>query len=187
MSTALPCNSQVALAPPVPLGHDPHLQRHSTDATGTPAGTALLTPDGWTTFEAVRAGDQVVGSQGTPTTVTDVFTHGVRPTARVVFADGSHVLVGADHPWPVRLDDAEPDLIGTMQVSKALDAGTGVWSPVPHPVSFAPRCSRHAHPLTPVEAERLGHAYQAFDETTYRRLLDGLGCEVSLASDWRVP
>lgn len=167
---------------------EPRTQRRGSAVnSGTPATTALLTPEGWSTFGAIRAGDTVVGSWGAPTTVTDVFRCGVRPTARVMFADRSHVLVGADHPWPVRLGGAAPEVMKMMHVSKMLDMGVEAWAPVPHPVAFLPWRSRHGQPLTPLEAARLGEAYQEFDEPTYRRLLEGLGCDLSLANDWRIP
>jgi replicative DNA helicase len=62
--------------------------------------TPIATPAGWTTMGAIRVGDQVMGSDGRPTTVvaaTDVMTD--RPCYAVHFSDGSVVVADAQHQW----------------------------------------------------------------------------------------
>jgi replicative DNA helicase len=62
--------------------------------------TPIATPTGWTTMGEVRIGDQVMGSDGRPTTVvdaTDVMTD--RPCYEVHFSDGSVIVADAQHQW----------------------------------------------------------------------------------------
>src|SRR5919202_3958829 len=62
--------------------------------------TPLPTPTGWTTMGEVRVGDQVIGSDGRPTTVvaaTEVMTD--RPCYEVHFSDGSVLVADAQHQW----------------------------------------------------------------------------------------
>ncbi|MGY1748544.1 replicative DNA helicase [Modestobacter sp. SYSU DS0511] len=62
--------------------------------------TPIATPSGWTTMGEVAVGDQVIGSDGRPTTVvaaTDVMTG--RPCYEVHFSDGSVIVADAQHQW----------------------------------------------------------------------------------------
>ena len=62
--------------------------------------TPLPTPTGWTTMGEVRAGDQLLGADGKPTTVLRAFEvmHG-RPCYEVEFSDGSVIVADAEHLW----------------------------------------------------------------------------------------
>ncbi|WP_319805853.1 replicative DNA helicase [Dactylosporangium fulvum] len=62
--------------------------------------TPLPTPDGWTTMGAVKAGDQVLGADGRPTTIVNAFDvlHD-RPCYEVEFSDGSTIVADAEHLW----------------------------------------------------------------------------------------
>ncbi len=62
--------------------------------------TPLPTPTGWTTMGAVRVGDQLLGADGRPVTVTaatDVLPG--RPCYEVVFDDQTHIVADAEHQW----------------------------------------------------------------------------------------
>src|SRR5918911_232715 len=62
--------------------------------------TPIATPTGWTTMGEVAVGDQVMGSDGRPTTVvaaTEVMTG--RPCYEVHFSDGSVIVADAQHQW----------------------------------------------------------------------------------------
>ena len=62
--------------------------------------TPVATPSGWTTMGEIAVGDQVIGSDGRPTTVvaaTDVMTD--RPCYEVHFSDGSVLVADAQHQW----------------------------------------------------------------------------------------
>jgi replicative DNA helicase len=62
--------------------------------------TSLPTPSGWTTMGTVRIGDQLLGADGRPVTVTaatEVMTG--RPCYEVVFDDGTAIIADAEHQW----------------------------------------------------------------------------------------
>jgi replicative DNA helicase len=62
--------------------------------------TPLATPTGWTTMGAVQVGDQLIGADGRPTTVTattDVMLG--RPCYEVTFSDGTVLTADAEHQW----------------------------------------------------------------------------------------
>lgn len=62
--------------------------------------TPIPTPTGWTTMGAIQPGDQVLGADGKPTTVT--FATEVqldRDCYRVEFSDGTSIIADADHNW----------------------------------------------------------------------------------------
>jgi replicative DNA helicase len=64
-------------------------------------GTALPTPNGWTTMGDVAAGDLLLGADGAPTRVlaaTDVLLG--RPCYEVEFSDGTAIVADAQHQWP---------------------------------------------------------------------------------------
>jgi replicative DNA helicase len=63
-------------------------------------GTPLPTPTGWTTMGEVEVGDQLLGSDGRPVTVTaatDVLLG--RPCYEVVFDDQTTIVADAEHQW----------------------------------------------------------------------------------------
>jgi replicative DNA helicase len=62
--------------------------------------TPLPTPSGWTTMGDIRVGEQLIGADGKPCTVTaatDVM-HG-RPCFEVEFSDGTVIVADAEHQW----------------------------------------------------------------------------------------
>jgi replicative DNA helicase len=62
--------------------------------------TPLPTPDGWTTMGEVKVGDQLIGADGRPTTVTHAFdVMEGRPCYEVEFSDGSVIVADAEHLW----------------------------------------------------------------------------------------
>jgi replicative DNA helicase len=62
--------------------------------------TPLPTPTGWTTMGEVRVGDELLGADGRPVTVTaatDVLLD--RPCYEVVFDDETRIVADAEHQW----------------------------------------------------------------------------------------
>lgn len=62
--------------------------------------TPIPTPTGWTTMGELKVGDQVLGADGKPTTITaatEVMQN--RPCYRVTFDDGSEIIADAEHQW----------------------------------------------------------------------------------------
>ena len=69
------------------------------DFKGLALDTPLPTPTGWTTMGAVQVGDQVIGSDGRPTTVVIKSSVHAKPCFRMTFDDGSSVVCDEDHLW----------------------------------------------------------------------------------------
>jgi replicative DNA helicase len=62
--------------------------------------TPLPTPTGWTTMAQVRVGDQLLGADGRPITVTAATEVMVdRPCYEVVFDDLTTIVADAEHQW----------------------------------------------------------------------------------------
>lgn len=70
-----------------------------------PLTAAILTPDGWTSMGALRAGSRIVGRDGRSYRVTGVFPQGMKPAFRVTFSDGVVTECCDDHLWTVRDDN----------------------------------------------------------------------------------
>lgn len=66
------------------------------------ATAKVLTPDGWVMFKDLSVGDSVIGSGGTPITVTGVYPRGVIDSYKVSFTDKTELIVGKDHLWDVQ-------------------------------------------------------------------------------------
>lgn len=67
-----------------------------------PLDTPIPTPSGWTTMGALQPGDEVLGQDGLPTTVTYVSEIDATPELyRLTFSDGSTQIACADHQWLV--------------------------------------------------------------------------------------
>jgi hypothetical protein len=62
----------------------------------------IATPQGWRRRGELHVGDEVFGSDGRTTVVTDAYERGRRPTYRVRFSDGSSSVVDGDQRWLVR-------------------------------------------------------------------------------------
>jgi hypothetical protein len=69
------------------------------DWKGLPLETPLPTPTGWTTMGAVQVGDQLLGRNGHPCTVTAKSGIHENPCRRIWFADGSTIVADVDHRW----------------------------------------------------------------------------------------
>jgi ATP-dependent Clp protease ATP-binding subunit ClpC len=71
-----------------------------------PLDTPIPTPSGWTMMGAIQAGDQVLGRDGRPTTVTFASAVNMRPELyNIVFDDDQVITSCVDHQWQV-LDTA---------------------------------------------------------------------------------
>lgn len=69
---------------------------------GHPLDTEVPTPQGLRRWGDLGKGDQVFGSNGYPTTVTEIYDRGVQNIYRVTLSDGSTVETDEDHLWSVR-------------------------------------------------------------------------------------
>jgi replicative DNA helicase len=90
--------------------------------------TPLATPRGWTTMGEVRVGDELLGSDGRPTTVlaaTEVMIG--RPSYAVEFCDGEVIVADAQHQWltwDTAAPSGPPDVVTTEQIAATLRRAT---------------------------------------------------------------
>lgn len=75
---------------------------------GHPLTTRIATPDGFKPIGGLRAGDQVLGSAGTPVDVLRIHERGMLPVYRVETNDGGSVVCDGEHLWTV-YDEALED------------------------------------------------------------------------------
>lgn len=66
-----------------------------------PLESKVLTPTGWRRFGDLVVGDQVIGSDGSPTTVTGVYPQGIKPVYEVTTSDGATTECCEEHLWTV--------------------------------------------------------------------------------------
>lgn|GEM_PF-2814431 len=66
-----------------------------------PLTEPILTPTGFRPMGDIRAGDKVIGANGKPTEVLDVYPQGELDIFRVEFSDGSFSRVSGEHLWQV--------------------------------------------------------------------------------------
>lgn len=64
--------------------------------------TRVATPSGWRRFGDLVAGDEVMGADGTPTTVLGIHGEGTGPAYRVATSDGCSVIADGAHLWAVQ-------------------------------------------------------------------------------------
>lgn len=64
-----------------------------------PLYSKILTPDGWTTMGEIGVGDMVIGADGKPCKVTDVFPQGEKDIYRVWFDDITYTDCVGEHLW----------------------------------------------------------------------------------------
>lgn len=64
--------------------------------------TRIATPDGWRMVGDLCVGDEIFGSDGTPTKITGIFPRGEMPIYRVTMTDRSSVVCDIDHLWKVK-------------------------------------------------------------------------------------
>lgn len=64
--------------------------------------TPVPTPAGWSTIGQLRVGDRVFDESGKPANIIGKSNVKIRERCyRITFGDGSQVVAGWDHPWPV--------------------------------------------------------------------------------------
>lgn len=122
------------------------------DTMGSGKGGAysepILTPQGWSTYGDLRVGSEVMGRDGRPTAVEEIFELGERDIYRVVMSDRSWAEVTEDHLWEVNTPDRHhhnrPPLV--LSVRQLLDrglhdgAGARKWHiPMVEPVQYEAR------------------------------------------------
>lgn len=67
-----------------------------------PLTSMVLTPNGWRQMGSLSPGDFVIGSEGLPCRILEVYDMGYRDISLVRFSDGAEVRASEDHLWAVR-------------------------------------------------------------------------------------
>lgn len=109
---------------------------------GQPVSSLVMTPSGPRTMGSLAPGDEVIGSDGTPTRVLEVHLLGDRDLFRVSFSDGRSLLVTEDHLWQVSTACGGTHVKSTAELADRLDeAGNTMRYRIPlvAPVQFAER------------------------------------------------
>ena len=101
-----------------------YCSNHPACATAAPRNHAkaqsldskVLTPTGWEYIRNLRVGDLVIGSKGTPITITHLHPVSEQPLYRVHTKDGRSTLCNEEHLWSVYI----PQNTGNKLVTKTL-------------------------------------------------------------------
>lgn len=66
-----------------------------------PLDSLIYTPTGPTTMGKLNVGDKIVGSNGLPIVVEEIYPQGLQNVYEVIFSDGSKTQCGDEHLWSV--------------------------------------------------------------------------------------
>lgn len=122
-----------------------------------PLTAPVLTPAGWRQMGELAAGDEVVGSDGQPTVVREVFEAGERAVWVVETADGHTVECCDEHLWTVLLPDGSLRTATAAALAGDLAAGLPLRLPPARPAQ---------HPwVAGLDAVQVGRRLAVADET----------------------
>jgi DNA repair exonuclease SbcCD ATPase subunit len=88
-----------------------------------PISEPVLTPLGWSTMGAIRPGDYVIGSAGTPIKVLSIHPQGVKDVYTVKTMDGVDIRCGKDHLWSVWVKRHGKNVLITKTTQELIDNG----------------------------------------------------------------
>lgn len=107
------------------------------DYKGLALDTPLPTPDGWITMGEVQVGDNVLGTQGKPVSVSAKSSIHHRPCFRLSSSDGGSIIADNVHLWDVYVGDefmsafgeivAEHRVVSTQELHNIIKSGETVW------------------------------------------------------------
>ena len=103
---------------------------------GSPLSEPILTPNGWKTMGQIHAGSKVIGSDGLPAEVLEVYPQGKMLLAVVRLRNGSFTKCTWDHLWRVIADNQEL-VIETRDLLKLYKEDKKVLVPIWDPISKA--------------------------------------------------
>lgn len=67
-----------------------------------PLSSQILTPQGWKKMGDLAVGDEVIGSNGTPTKVLEIYPQGKKTIYRITTSDKASTLACEEHLWAVK-------------------------------------------------------------------------------------
>ena len=91
-----------------------------------PVSEPVLTPNGWVPIGSLKKGDLVIGSQGLPISVIDVYPQQNRQTFKITFSDKTSTRCGPEHLWSVQTYNdsrVKPNQYRTMNTEQLLVSG----------------------------------------------------------------
>lgn len=69
-----------------------------------PLDARILTPDGYKLMGSINVGDNVIGRDGLPYKVSNIFPQGLRPIYKVSFSNGTSCECDEEHLWSVSIN-----------------------------------------------------------------------------------
>lgn len=69
-----------------------------------PLDARILTPDGYKLMGSINVGDNVIGRDGLPYKVSNIFPQGLRPIYKVSFSNGTSCECDEEHLWSVLIN-----------------------------------------------------------------------------------
>lgn len=112
---------------------------------GLPLDTKIYTPNGWKKNGDLIIGDKVIGANGKPTIVTNIFDRGLVEAFKLIFSDNTQIICDKDHLWNVqsqsqRNDKAKYKTMSTSDIynyyKKITTRGKELYIPIVKPVEF---------------------------------------------------
>jgi predicted phage terminase large subunit-like protein len=85
--------------------------------------TKLLTPTGFIRMGDVRIGTVLIGADGKPTNVTEIYPQGTTDVYDVMFFDGEVIRTSAEHLWTVQTEDDREK--GTSRIMSTVEMMNG--------------------------------------------------------------
>lgn len=106
-------------------------------------------PAGFIRMGDIHVGDKVFDRHGNPTTVLQIFEHGVQDVYEITFEDGRTAVCGLDHLWSVYINrSCTLKTLTTSDLIKKLEKKNRISIPVCDPVKFPerdkPSCFTHS-------------------------------------------
>lgn len=95
-----------------------------------PLTCKILTPTGWTSMGAIKAGDMVIAADGKPCRVRKVFPQGKNNVFEITTKEGKKTEACGNHPWLIKTYERfkrnkEGEIKSTEQISRSLKTKGG--------------------------------------------------------------
>lgn len=100
-----------------------------------PLHSKILTPNGWTTMGALNVGDEIVGLDGKPQKIMNIFERGLLDNIMFTFEDNTSVECCPEHLWTV-WDKHNKEYV-TLEAQHVINNGIKRYGlPLLHPIEF---------------------------------------------------
>lgn len=107
-----------------------------------PYDSKIVTPNGLVMMKDIQVGSLVIGNDGKPHTVTQVFPHKDWEFYKIIFSDGSQAECGKEHLWNINQEGVDDDdIYHTMSLEDIMKLDGKVSIPMTKPVEFEEKSS----------------------------------------------